>query len=180
MLECLVCLSRCPWAIVRGCHGGVEKEGGGKPHEWHPSQKGVPDPPPRTVRCPPLSGVRALFFLYKNPRQSRLEALLEGVQKCWESAFSGTLSSPPYVLHPPPTSRPNIAKRRFLANPLGPKARNWISLCPSYWKTLRCMEWWWMDLPDFRPWILEFHGLKFQRLSASNQQNKGFYWKIQP
>ena len=37
------------------------------------------------------------------------------------------------------------------------------------------MEWWWMDSPTFRPWILEFQGLKCLRDSSSNQQNKGFY-----
>ena len=66
-------------------------------------------PPPRTVRFPPPSGVNALFFLYKNPRQSRTEALLEGSQNFRESAFSGTFSPPPYVLHPP-ISRPKRIK----------------------------------------------------------------------
>ena len=41
------------------------------------------------------------------------------------------------------------------------------------------MEWWWMDLPNFRPWILEFQGLKFLRDCPSNQQKKGFDWKFQ-
>ena len=50
--------------------------------------------PPRTVRFPPFSDVSALFFLHKNPRQSRPEALLEGSKNFRESAFSGTLSSP--------------------------------------------------------------------------------------
>ena len=36
-----------------------------------------------------------------------------------------------------------------------------------------------MDSPNFRPWILEFRGLKFLRHSPSNQQNEGFYWKFQ-
>ena len=78
--------------------GGWKKEGGGKPHESHPSQKGVWDLL-RTVRFPPPSGVSALFFLYKNPRQSRPEALWEGSKNFRESAFSGIL--PPYVLQPP-------------------------------------------------------------------------------
>ena len=51
-------------------------------------------PPPRMARFPPPSGVSALFFLYKNPRQSRPEALLEGSKTFRESAFSGTFSSP--------------------------------------------------------------------------------------
>ena len=69
--------------------GGWKKEGGGKPHEWHPSQKGVP------------SGVSALFFLYKNPRQSRPKAFLEGSKNFRESAFSGTFSSPHTFCTPP-------------------------------------------------------------------------------
>ena len=65
-----------------------------------PPKKGFCTPPP-TVRFPPPSGVSALFFLYKNPRQSRPEALLEGSKNFRESAFSGTFCPPPYVLHPP-------------------------------------------------------------------------------
>ena len=57
--------------------------------------------PPRTVRFPPPSGVGALFFLYKNPRQSRPEALLEGSKNFRESAFSGTFSSPHTFCTPP-------------------------------------------------------------------------------
>ena len=98
--------------ISEDAMGGWKKEGGGKPHEWHPSQKGVLDPPPRTVRFPPPSGVSALFFLYKSPRQSRPEALLEGSKKFRESAFSGTFSSP-HTFCPPPISRPNYLKRVF-------------------------------------------------------------------
>ena len=48
-----------------------------------PPQKGFWTPP-SSVRFPPLSGVSALFFLYKNPRQRGPEALLGAVQK-----FSG-------------------------------------------------------------------------------------------
>ena len=57
--------------------------------------------PPRTVRFPPPSGVSALFFLYKNLRQSRPEALLEGSKNFRESAFSGTFSSPHTFCTPP-------------------------------------------------------------------------------
>ena len=80
--------------------GGWKKEGGGKPHEWHPSQKGVLDPP-RTVRFPPPSRASALFFLYRNPRQSRPEALLEGSKNFRESVFSGTFSTPHTFCTPP-------------------------------------------------------------------------------
>ena len=62
--------------------GGWKKEGGGKPHEGHPSQKGVLDPL-RLVRFPPPQ-VSLLFFLYNNPRGSRPETLLEG-----SKTFSG-------------------------------------------------------------------------------------------
>ena len=41
-----------------------------------PPKKGLWTPA-RTVRFPPPSGVSALFFLYKNPRQSRPEALFK-------------------------------------------------------------------------------------------------------
>ena len=64
-------------------------------------KKGV-GTPPRTVRFPPRSGVSALFFLYKNPRQSRPEALLEGPKNFRESAFSGTFPPPPHMFCTPP------------------------------------------------------------------------------
>ena len=87
--------------IVRGLHGGGwKKRGVENLTNDTPPKKGFWTPP-RTVRFPPPSGVSALFFLYKNPRQSRPEALLEGSKNFRESAFSGTFSSPPYVLHPP-------------------------------------------------------------------------------
>ena len=42
---------RTPW-------GGWKKEGGGTPHEWHPSQKGALDPPSYgTFSTPPLVSV---------------------------------------------------------------------------------------------------------------------------
>ena len=64
--------------------------------------------PPRTVRFPPPSGVSALFFLYKNPRQSRPEALLEGSKNFRESAFSGTFSAP-HTFCTPPCHGPRIS-----------------------------------------------------------------------
>ena len=42
---------------------------------------------PLTCQCP-------VFFIYRNPRQSRPEALLEGSKNFRESAFSGTFSTP--------------------------------------------------------------------------------------
>ena len=89
--------------------GGWKKEGGGKLTNDTPQKKKKRKgfwTPPRTVRFPPSSGVSALFFLYKNPRQRRAEALLEGSNNFRESEFSGTFSSPPHVLHPPiPTAQ---------------------------------------------------------------------------
>ena len=57
-----------------------------------PFPKRVLDPPHK-VRVPPPSGVVALFFLYKNPRLSRPEALLEVV--LWYVFL------PPYIFAPP-------------------------------------------------------------------------------
>ena len=67
--------------------------------------------PPRTVRFPPPSGVSTLFFLYKNPRQSRPEALLDGSKNFRENAFSGTFSSP-HTFCTPPYHGPNFRKKR--------------------------------------------------------------------
>ena len=69
--------------------------------------------PPCTVRFPPLSGVSALFFLYKNPRQRRPEAsaLLEGSKNFRESAFSGAFSSP-HTFCTPPYHGPNLGQKR--------------------------------------------------------------------
>ena len=73
--------------------GGWKKEGVETLTNDTPPKKGCHCTPPRTVRFPPPSGVSALFFLYKYPRQSRPEALLEGSKNFRESAFSGTFSS---------------------------------------------------------------------------------------
>ena len=97
--------------LFRGRHRGVEKRGGWKTSRMTPlPQRGLDRP--RTVRFPHPSRVSALFFLYKNPRQSRTEALLEGSQKFQESAFFGTFSSPlcspPY--HGPTYDRTSLVK----------------------------------------------------------------------
>ena len=81
-------------------HGGWKKGGGGKPHEGQPSQKGFWTPL-RSVRFPPLSGAMALFFLYKRPHLSRLEALLEGLRNFSGGCVLWYVFLPPYVLHPP-------------------------------------------------------------------------------
>ena len=84
---------RTPW-------GGGKRRGVENLTNDTPPKKGFWTPP-RTVRFPPPSGVSALFFLYKNPRQSRPEALLEGSKNFRESAFSGTFSSPHTFCTPP-------------------------------------------------------------------------------
>ena len=90
------------FSLTEDAMGGWKKEGGGKPHEGEKdtrSKKGFG--PPRTVRFPPPSCVSALFFLHKNPRQSRPEALLEGSKNFRECAFYGTFSSPHTFCTPP-------------------------------------------------------------------------------
>ena len=92
---------RTPW-------GGGKKRGLENLTNDTPPKKGVS---PRTVRFPPPSGVVALFFLYKNPRLSRPEALLEGSRIFREGAFSGTFSSPHTFCTPPyhgPTFGPPV------------------------------------------------------------------------
>ena len=88
-----VCNQRTPW-------GGGKRRGVENLTNDTPPKKGFWTPP-RTVRFPPPSGVSALFFLYKNPRQSRPKALLEGSKNFRESAFSGTFSSPHTFCTPP-------------------------------------------------------------------------------
>ena len=89
---------RTPW-------GGGKRRGVENLTNDTPPKKGFWTPP-RTVRFPPPSGVSTLFFLYKNPRQSRPEALLEGSKNFRESAFSGTFSSP-HTFCTPPYHGPN-------------------------------------------------------------------------
>ena len=84
---------RTPW-------GGGKKEGGGKPHEGHPSQKGVLGPPSYGTFSNPPSGVSALFFLYKNPRQSRPEALWRGPKIFWRAR--SLVRFPPPIRFAPP------------------------------------------------------------------------------
>ena len=88
-----ITVQRTPW-------GGGKRRGVENLTNDTPPKKGFWTPP-RTVRFPPPSGVSALFFLYKNPRQSRPEALLEGSKNFRERAFSGTFSSPHTFCTPP-------------------------------------------------------------------------------
>ena len=104
---------RTPW-------GGGKKRGVENLTNDTPPKKGFWTPP-RTVRFPPPSGVSALFFLYKNPRQSRPEALLEGSKNFWESAFSGTFSSPHTFCTPPYHGPIDIHEPRGLQKGFGLK-----------------------------------------------------------
>ena len=86
--------------LQRTLWGGGKKRGVENLTNDTPPKKGFWTPP-RTVRFPPPSGVSALFFLYKNPRQSRPKALLEGSKNFRESAFSGTFPPPHTFLEGP-------------------------------------------------------------------------------
>ena len=79
----------------------VEKEGGGKPHEGHPSpRRGFGPPFVWSIFHPPQLPLPCVF-LVKNPRESRPEALWEGSRNFRAGAFSGTFSSPHTFCHPP-------------------------------------------------------------------------------
>ena len=94
-------------SLVRGRNWGVEKRGEWKTSRMTPLPKGGFGPLlVRYVFHPPQVSVLC-FFLYKNPRQSRPEALLEGSKIFRESAFSGTFSSP-HTFCTPPISRPKL------------------------------------------------------------------------
>ena len=86
---------RMPW-------GGGKRRGVENLTNDTPPKRGFGTPPP-TVRFPPLSGVSALFFLYKNPRQSRQQKLFWRGPKIFGRARSLVrFPPPPYVLQPPP------------------------------------------------------------------------------
>ena len=75
----------------------------------------------RYVFHPPQVSVLC-FSCTKNPRQSRPEALLEGCKTYRESAFSGTFSTPPYVLHPHITAQMFLSHQIFqISNRISPK-----------------------------------------------------------
>ena len=134
----------------------MEKGGGWKTSRMTPLPKRGFGPPPRTVRFPPPSGVSALFFLYKNPRQSRPEALLEGSKNFRESAFSGTFSSP-HTFCTPPYHGPNIGRHVMVEFLVVTNAQAWLfsglwscswdamawSMCAlsmCAWSCLRCLD----------------------------------------
>ena len=96
---------------VRGRHGGVEKGGGWKTSRMTPLPKRAFGTPLgcRYVFHPP-SGVVALFFLYKNPRQSRQQKLF------WRGPEFFGRARPP-VRFPPPIrfAPPHITAQRSLS-----------------------------------------------------------------
>ena len=65
--------------FLRGRHGGVEKRGGGKPHEGHPSQNGFWTPPSTLTGAfsNPLTCLCSAFSCTQIPRLGTLDAPLE-------------------------------------------------------------------------------------------------------
>ena len=87
---------------------GVGKEGGGRPHEWHRSQKMVLNPH-RSVRFPPPS-VSLLWF--RSGRLTRPDALFEASRNFLEGALFGTSSSPP-TFSTPHVMAQKVAQRPY-------------------------------------------------------------------
>ena len=86
--------------------GGWKKEGGGKPHEWHPSQKWVLDPPSYGTFSTPLKCQCSVFPVQKSMTE-QTRSSFGGVQKFSGERVLWYVLLPPYVLHPP-ISRPNF------------------------------------------------------------------------
>ena len=113
---------------------GGGKRGGRKTSRTTPLPKGVLDPPLYVTFSTPPSGFSALLFLYKNPRQSGPEALLEGSKSFREGTFSGTFSSP-HTFCTPPYHGPNLGARIH-----DPKAQT--STTPRHLQKLRSEKLW--------------------------------------
>ena len=104
--------------------GGWKKEGGGKPHEWHPSQKGVLDPPSYGTFSTPLRCQCSVFPVQKSTTE-QTRSSFGGVQKFSGERVLWYVFLPPYVLHPP-ISPPNFfhaAKSALSALKLAPPWR---------------------------------------------------------
>ena len=86
--------------------GGWKKDEGGKPHEGHPSEKGVLDPP-RTVSFPPPLRCQCSVFPVQKSTTEQTRSSFGEVQKFSGERVLWYVFLPPYVLHPPPISRPN-------------------------------------------------------------------------
>ena len=93
--------------FIRGRHGGWKKEGGGKPHEWHPSQRGV-GPPSYGTFSTPLTCQCSVFPVQKSTTE-QTRSSFGGVQKFSGERVLWYVFHPPYVLHPP-ISRPNFIR----------------------------------------------------------------------
>ena len=89
----------------RGRHGGGKKRGEEKPHQGHPSQKGVLDPPSYGTFSTPFRCHCSVFPLQKSKREQN-RSNFGGLQTCFGRVRSLVRFPPPYVLHPP-ISRPN-------------------------------------------------------------------------
>ena len=92
---------------IRGRHG-VEKRSRGVENltSEAPPKKGFWTPA-HAVRFPPPSGVSALFFLYRNPRQSRPEVFWRG-PKIFGRARCLVRFPPPIRFAPPPYHGPTL------------------------------------------------------------------------
>ena len=84
--------------------------GGGKKRGQENLTNALLDPPPPRTGFPPPSSVVALFFLYKRPRLSRPEALLEG-SRIFGRARSSVRFPPPIRFAPPPYHGPKYMNK---------------------------------------------------------------------
>ena len=83
-----------PWG------GGWKNEGGGTPHEWHPSQNGVLDPPPSYgTSSTPLRCQCSVFPVQKSTTE-QTRCSFGGVPKSSGERVLWYVVLPPYVLHP--------------------------------------------------------------------------------
>ena len=101
-------------------------------------------PPPRTVCFPPPSGVSALFFPYKNPRQSKTRSSFGGVQKFSGERVLSCVFLPAYVLHPPisrPKTQKTLLKCRTFSNFQGDGLLNITQGGPqmNFWRVIPCL-----------------------------------------
>ena len=124
--------------FFRGRHGGVEKRGGWKTSRMTPLPKrGFGPPLVRYVFHPSQVSVLC-FFLYKNPRQSRPEALLEGSKSAFGRARSLVRFPPPIRFCTPHIMAQVLRLRRLFRNsvrtlvgPLSWRPRETLSETPA-------------------------------------------------
>ena len=82
--------------------GGWKKEGGGKPDEGHPSQKGVSEPPSFGTFSTPLRCRCFVFFPVKESTTGQTRSFFGWVQNFSGGRVLWYVLLPPYVLHTPP------------------------------------------------------------------------------